>query len=80
MTIPIAVAFTGATLLVSIVGSYFTSQIQTQAQVNEVRTDLSKDITMDRENIAALKEAVDTIKDQTKQTQTDVKEILRLIK
>ena len=80
ISIPIAAALTGATFIISGLTSYFTSQMNTQSQVSNLSTVLSSDISMDRERIAKVEEAITSIKTSQQTTEKDIKEILRLVK
>lgn len=80
VSVPLAAALTGVTFIISGLTSYFTAQMNTQEQVAKINTTLSSDISIDRERIAKVEEAVTSIKVSQQTTEKDIKEILRLIK
>lgn len=80
VSVPLAAALTGVTFIISGLTSYFTAQMNTQEQVAKISTTLSSDISIDRERIAKVEEAVTSIKVSQQTTEKDIKEILRLIK
>lgn len=80
VSIPLAATLTGATFLISGLTSYFTSQMKTQASIGDVRTEYSAEISEDRQRLAKLEEAIDSIKDDSKTTKNDIKQILQLLK
>lgn len=78
--VPLAFVLTGATFLISGFTSYFTSEMSTQAKVADLTQGMTMEISADRQRIATLEEAILTIKTSQKTTESDVKEILKLLK
>ncbi len=69
---------------VTVAGSIFASKITASAEIkdtiNETKTELSSSISVDRQNIATLNEAITTIKTDNAEIKRDIKDILKLIK
>lgn len=80
MNFGIGIIWTVVVSTASVVGVYFTNQTAIAQKVNDAKTEFAKDISSDRQDIATLKEAVNTLKENSTETRNDVKEILKFLK
>ena len=78
--ITIGIAWTALLTTTSVLGVYFTNQSLVTEKVNTVKTEIYQDISVNKQEIAALKEAVLTIKESQAEIRSDIKQILKLVK
>lgn len=79
-TLGVGTVITLGSIMASSLTSYFTTINTQAAQMNEVKSELKEDISIDRQRIATVEEAIKTIKDNQMEQRNDIKEILKFVK